>query len=262
MRSSLTFETKGPRSPIEKSLFVALAQPGGGGVVPRPRRGNSGVRWGRNGGPGLLTRAGRGRGTWRRRSEARTRPDPAESRGAGSGGGQDPGQVGDSGGEIELGGGLVTPEVPGLAQTQLHQPGQAVLHGLAEVAIGCESRTVLERAGGLQQGFLRVQTDLAPAATQRGRSGQAVQRAASKWKERRGARSPVAVVRSPAAARYASPDPPDKYRYAPSGQSGNPPWGSGSGPAVSALWRSGRARRRQTAGGCGHPHRPHRRWFL
>ena len=72
--------------------------------------------------------------------------------------------MGDGGGEIELGGGLATPEVPGLAQTQLHPPGQGVLHGLAEVAIGCESRTVLERAGGLQQGFLRVQTDLAPAA--------------------------------------------------------------------------------------------------
>ena len=95
----------------------------------------------------------------------------------------------------------MTPEVPGLAQTQLHQPGQAVLHGLAEVAIGCESRTVLERGGGLQQGFLRVQTDLTPApwsrpATQRGRSGQAVQSATSKWKERRGARAraPVAVA--------------------------------------------------------------------
>ena len=86
----------------------------------------------------------------------------------GSGGGQDPGQVGDGSGEIELGGGLVTPEVPGLAQTQLHQPGQAVLHGLAEVAIGCESRTVLERAGGLQPGFLRVQTDLPPAPRSRG----------------------------------------------------------------------------------------------
>ncbi len=76
--------------------------------------------------------------------------------------------MGDGGGEIELGGGLVTPQVPGLAQTQLHQPGQAVLHGLAEVAIGCERRTVLEGAGGLQQGFLRVQTDLAPAARGRG----------------------------------------------------------------------------------------------
>ena len=62
----------------------------------------------------------------------------------------------------------MTPEVPGLAQPQLHQAGQAVLHGLAEVAIGCEGRTVLERAGGLQQGFLRVQTDLAPAARSRG----------------------------------------------------------------------------------------------
>ena len=55
-----------------------------------------------------------------------------------------------------------------MAQPQLHQPGQAVLYGLAEVVIGCESRTVLERAGGLQQGFLRVQTDLAPAAGCRG----------------------------------------------------------------------------------------------
>ena len=98
----------------------------------------------------------------------RNRRDPEESRGAVSGGGQDPGQVGDRSGEIELGGGLETPEEAGLAQTQLHQPGQAVLHGLAEVAIGCESRTVLERAGGLQQGFLRVQTDLAPAARSRG----------------------------------------------------------------------------------------------
>ncbi len=89
--------------------------------------------------------------------------DTAESRGAGSGGGQDAGQVGDGGGEIELGGGLVTPEVPSLAQTQLHQPGQTMLHGLAEVAIGCESRTVLERAGGPQQGFLRVQANLPPA---------------------------------------------------------------------------------------------------
>ena len=34
------------------------------------------------------------------------------------------GQVGDGGGEIELGGGIVTPEVAGLAQTQLHQPDQ------------------------------------------------------------------------------------------------------------------------------------------
>ena len=60
--------------------------------------------------------------------------------------------MGDRSGEIELGGGLVTPEIPGLPQPQLHQPGQAVLHGLAEVAIGCESCTLLERAGGLQQG--------------------------------------------------------------------------------------------------------------
>ena len=89
---------------------------------------------------------------------------PGGFRRPGSGGSQDAGQVGDGGGEIELGGGLVTPDVPGLAQTQLHQAGQAVLHGLAEVAIGCESRTVLESTGGLQQGFLRVQTDLAPAA--------------------------------------------------------------------------------------------------
>ena len=100
---------------------------------------------------------------------------PRESRGAGSGGGQDPCQEGDGGGEIELGGGLVTPQVAGLAQTQLHQPGQAVLHGLAEVAIGCKSRTVLESTGGLQQGFLRVQTDMAPSARCRypppGRSG-------------------------------------------------------------------------------------------
>ncbi len=34
--------------------------------------------------------------------------------------------MGDRSGEIELGGGLVTPQVPGLAQPQLHQPGQAV----------------------------------------------------------------------------------------------------------------------------------------
>ena len=58
------------------------------------------------------------------------------------------GQVGDGSGKIELCGGLATPEVPGLAPTQLHQPGQAVLHRLAEVAIGCESGTALERAGG------------------------------------------------------------------------------------------------------------------
>ena len=42
----------------------------------------------------------------------------------------------------------MTPEVPGLAQTQLHQAGQAMLHGLPEGEIGCESRTVLERAPG------------------------------------------------------------------------------------------------------------------
>ena len=57
------------------------------------------------------------------------------------------GKVGDGSGEIELGGGLVAPDVPGLPQTQLRQLG------LAEVAIGCESRTELEGAGGLQQGF-------------------------------------------------------------------------------------------------------------
>ncbi len=113
--------------------------------------------------PGPSTPAASGLGRWRRGSDLRQSRDPAESRGAGSGGGQDAGQVGDGGGEIELGGGLVTPEVPSLAQTQLHQPGQTMLHGLAEVAIGCESRTVLERAGGPQQGFLRVQANLPPA---------------------------------------------------------------------------------------------------
>ena len=115
---------------------------------------------------------------------------PGNPAGAGSGGGQDPCQEGDGGSEIELGGGLVTPQVAGLAQTQLHQPGQAVLHGLAKVAIGCKSRTVLESTGGLQQGFLRVQTDLAPSA---------------------------------------------RCRYPPLGRSGNPPWGSGFGPAFRAL---------------------------
>ena len=74
----------------------------------------------------------------------------------GTGGGQDPDQVGHRSAEIELGGGLATPDVPGLAQTQLHQPGQAMLQGLAEVEIRCEGRTVLECAGGLQQGFLWV----------------------------------------------------------------------------------------------------------
>ena len=62
------------------------------------------------------------------------------------------------------GGGLVTHDVPGLPQTQLRQPGKRVLRGLAEVAIGCESRTVLERAGRAQS-------------------------AASKRKKRRGTRS-------------------------------------------------------------------------
>ena len=62
----------------------------------------------------------------------------------------------------------MTPEVAGLAQPQLHQPGQAMLHGLAEVAIRGESRTVLEGAGSLQQGFLRVQPDLAAAPRGRG----------------------------------------------------------------------------------------------
>ena len=52
---------------------------------------------------------------------------PEESRGAGSGGGQDPGQVGDGSGEIELGGSLLTPDVPSLPQTQfaLAGPGGA-----------------------------------------------------------------------------------------------------------------------------------------
>ena len=112
-------------------------------------------------------------GTWQRGSDLPQSRDLEESRGAGSGDGQDAGQVGDRSGEIELGSGLVTPEVPGLPQTQLHQPGQTMLHGLAEVAIRCESRTVLERAGGLQQGFLRVQANLAPAARCRGHTAEA-----------------------------------------------------------------------------------------
>ncbi len=118
--------------------------------------------------PRLSTPAAGGFGTWQRGSDLPQSRDLEESRGARSGGGQDPGQVGDRSGEIELGSGLVTPEVPGLAQTQLHQPGQTMLHGLAEVAIRCESRTVLERAGGLQQGFLRVQANLPPAPRSRG----------------------------------------------------------------------------------------------
>ena len=126
-------------------------------------------------------------------------------------GGQEPGQVGDGSSEIELGGGLVTPEVPGLAQTQLHQPVQAMLHGLAEVEIGCESNTVLERAGGLRQGFLRVQIDLPPALRW-------------PWHRSRGG------------AQCASPGPQDGCRHPPPGRSGNPPWGSGSGPVVYALW--------------------------
>ena len=60
------------------------------------------------------------------------------------------------------------------------RPG--VLPGLTEVAVGRESRTVLGSGGSLQQGFLRVQANLPPAATQRGRSGQAKHSAASKWK--------------------------------------------------------------------------------
>ena len=65
-----------------------------------------------------------GRGSGLRQSR-----EPAESRWAEPGGGQDPGQVVDRCGEIELGGGLLTPHVPGLPQTPLHQPGQAMPHG-------------------------------------------------------------------------------------------------------------------------------------
>ena len=52
--------------------------------------------------------------------------DPEEHRGTGSGGCQDPSLIGDSSGETELDSGLVTPNVPDMPQTQLHQPGDAV----------------------------------------------------------------------------------------------------------------------------------------
>ena len=145
--------------------------------------------------PALAAEAFNACGQWYCDVAAGLRPprnrDPEESRGAGSGGRQESGQVGDGNGEIELCGGLVTPEVPGLAQTQLHQPGQAVPHRLAVVAIGCESHTALERAGGLQQGFLRVQTDLAPAAQFRGNT-EGTQRTGRT--ECRRPRSPVAAA--------------------------------------------------------------------
>ena len=80
---------------------MALSGQGWEESFPPQRLGDSGVRWSWNGLPRLSTRAvGFG---------LAAKPS---SRGAGSGGGQDPGQVGDGGGEIELGGGLVTPRGP------------------------------------------------------------------------------------------------------------------------------------------------------
>ena len=179
--------------------FCSLFTPGLGGVVTTGWLGDSGVRWGRRGRPRLSPPAAGGLGTLRRGSDLRQSREPTESRGAGSGGGQDPGQVGDGSGEIELGGGLVTPHVPGVPQTQLRQPAQAVLHVLAGVAIGCESPTVLERAGVLQQGFLRVQSDLPPAARFRrphggGGADRPYRVPRQSGNSAGGARSPVAVV--------------------------------------------------------------------
>ena len=122
---------------------------------------------------GLSPRAAGGRGTLRRRVDSRKAEIPWSPAVRVQMAARIRVRLATVDGEIELGGGLVTPDVQDLAQTQLHQPVQAGLHGLAEEAIGCESRTVLEREGDLQQGFLRMQTDLPPAVRSSGHTAEA-----------------------------------------------------------------------------------------
>ena len=62
----------------------------------------------------------------------------------------------------------MTSDTPDLPQTQFHPAGQAVPHGLPELMIGCESRTVLGRADVLQQSFPRGWTDLPSTTRSRG----------------------------------------------------------------------------------------------
>ena len=86
-----------------------------------------------------------------------------------SDGGEDPGQVGDSSGGTELGGGLATPEILGLPQTQLPQPGpEHCSSAWRRWRFRVRKPTLLERACGLQETFLRVQTDLPPVPRSRG----------------------------------------------------------------------------------------------
>ena len=64
---------------------------------------------------------------------------------------------------MRLGFGLDTPPIARLAQTQLHQTGQAMFDHLAPGPIGCMRRAGLQGPGLLQQAFLGMQADTAPA---------------------------------------------------------------------------------------------------
>ena len=78
-------------------------------------------------GPQRTARAFNACGRWSWDVKAGVRPaEKPRARGVpqgGSGGGQDLRQVGDGSGEIELGGGLVTPDVPGPAADPIAQAG-------------------------------------------------------------------------------------------------------------------------------------------
>ena len=77
--------------------------------------------------------------------------------------GSDDGKVGYRGCQEELEQGPGTAEVAGLPHSQLHQPGQPVLHHLAPPAVLSEGVALLQCSGLLKKRFLRVQGDGAPS---------------------------------------------------------------------------------------------------
>ena len=82
---------------------------------------------------------------------------------SGRGRGPDAGEIGHGGRQQKLGFGLEMPLIARLTQAQLHQTRQAVFARLAPDPIGCKGRAGLQGPGLLQQLFLGMQADAAPA---------------------------------------------------------------------------------------------------
>lgn len=77
--------------------------------------------------------------------------------------GPDAGEIGHGGRQQELGFGFEASPIARLAQAQLHQRRQAMFGHLAPSPLGCKGRAGLQGPGLMQQPFLGMQADTAPA---------------------------------------------------------------------------------------------------